>query len=217
MTIRLATCGPFLATVLLSLAGCGSFPSGSPDDGQVVSGVYSNSFFGFSMDLPNGWPVAPGNTMTTIQQNEHQAIAAKTRDLNFQPKLRAPRQDSHQLLLVSEKPWGTPAESNPSLIIAAEKALRRTGITTGQDYLVQVSRLLANSPLPYQPLGALAETRLGDRTFHRLDFTARLANKLSRQSYLATVDRGYSLVFIISGGENDFNSLEAALKTIRFH
>jgi hypothetical protein len=216
MTIRFAGTRPFLAIILLSLTGCGSFQFGAPDDGQVVSGVYSNSFFGFSMDLPSGWSVAPGNTLETIQCSENKALAEKIQDREAARKLKATPQKSHQLLLVSAKPWGTQAESNPSFIIAAEKALRETGITTGKDYLVRVSRLLANSPLPYQPSGAMVETKLGDRIFHRLDFTATIANKRLRQSYLATVDRGYALVFIVSGAETEFKSLDEMLSSVRF-
>jgi hypothetical protein len=216
MTIRFPAARPLFFVILLGLTGCGSFKFGAPEDGQVVSGVYSNSFFGFSMDLPSGWSVAPGNTLETIQRRENKVMAEQIQDRDFQRKLQAAPQDSHQLLLVSEKPWGTQTESNPSVIIAAEKALRETGITTGKDYLVRVSRLLANSPLPYQPSGAMVETKLGDKIFHRLDFTATIANKRLRQSYVAMVDRGYSLVFIVSGGETEFKSLEEMLSSVRF-
>jgi hypothetical protein len=104
------------------------------------------------------------------------------------------------------------------MIIAAENVTDDDHIRSGKDYIVKVSRLLANSPLPYQPSGEIREIELGGVTFGRLDFTANITGTTLRQSHLARVINGHALTFILSAGsESEVRKLEAALGSVRFH
>src|SRR2546422_8933961 len=124
----------------LALAGCGQAQRGSPTDGRVVAGQYTNSFFGFAMTLPAGWTTASNAVLEQVQRSGLQTLANANRDQELKRKIEASAQSSHQLLLASEKPWGTATTSNPSLIVAAEKLSPSAGMRTGQDYLAHVSR-----------------------------------------------------------------------------
>jgi hypothetical protein len=206
-------------TVVVALmpAACSRAPQGSATDGRLTGGVYTNSFFGFSFSPPAGWPDSSQAVIEQARRDRSNAIAAAGNTAELQRQAAAAA-DSHHLLFISEKPWGGATDSNPSIIIAAEDVSGDRRIRTGKDYIVKVSRLLANSPLPYQPSGEIREVEAGGATFGRLDFTANIAGKTLRQTHLARVIHAHALTFILSAGsEAELQKVEAALKSLRFH
>ncbi|HYV30371.1 MAG TPA: hypothetical protein VEO53_04580 [Candidatus Binatia bacterium] len=215
-----ARCGPgaFCGLLLaLTLPGCGPAQHGAPTDGQLSGGRYTNSYFGFALTVPPAWSVAPEEVLQQIQRANNQPLTGVGHDRDLKRRIEFAAQDSHQLLLLSKKPWASATNSNPSLIVGAEHLSHLAGVRTGRDYLAHLSRLLSNSTLPYQPSGGLVEVRLAGRTFARLGFIAKIGNQTLRQDYLATVDQGYVLVFILSAGpQADFLRLEQAIQSLRF-
>jgi hypothetical protein len=200
-----------------TLAGCSRVPLGAPRDGTIAAGAYTNSYFGFSMAFPTGWSESSRAVAEQAKQDRAAALAAVAR----LPEARLDSmatEESHHLLVISEKPWGAATDSNPSIILAAEDVSNDRRIRDGKDYIVKVSRLLANCPLPYQPTGVIQEVELGGRTFGRLDFTANIAGKTLRQSHLARVMHGHALTFILSAAsEPELKRLAAILDSVRFY
>lgn len=202
--------------VIGTIAGCGRAPHGAPADGYVGRGTYTNSFFAFSLAFPPGWAESTQTIAEQARQQQANTLAAAANNPEFQREFAAAG-TSHHLLVISEKSWGVAAESNPSIIIAAENISRDRELRSGEDYIVKVSRLLANSPLPYQPSGEIREVKIGGVTFSRLDFAANIGGKSLRQIHLARVVLGYALTFILSAGdESELKRLEAILGSVRF-
>ena len=198
----------FGLALVAGLAGaCAKTREGSPVDGQVVGPLYTNRYFGLSLNIPAGWTTAefkptfstPGNTP--------------------RPAPKTPRDEhTHQLLMLSEKPLDSPQPANSSLLIMAEAAASVPGVKTAKDYLARASQLMIDAPIAYHPVSGIADTSVGGVASARLDFTARLASdKSARQSYLVCLRYGYVLSFILSATtEEELKRLEQVLQTARF-
>jgi hypothetical protein len=190
-----------LAGAASLLSGCKKVAARSPDAGAVAGQTYSNAFFGFSLPVPAGWSVAPADTTNARDGS------AETR----------------QLLLISEKPLGTSTDSNPTLLIVAER-VSVSGATTTQDYLQYVTRILSGSIVrqgetmtPYSRVGDIKETPVGGRAGGRASFTVQIGEWQARQTYFSTVLKGYAFSIVISAmNEADLNRLEAVAKSAKF-
>jgi len=204
------------AVALVAFIGCGHAPNGSVTDGTFKPGSYTNSFFAFSIAFPRNWPESAQAVAEKSRRERTEALAAAHTNDHLRKQIAA-ENPSHHLLVISEHPWGSPTPSNPSLIIAAEEVAGDRHIRSGKDYLVKVSRLLANSPLPYQPMGELREVQIGGVSLGRLDLTANFAGQSLRQTHLARVQHGYALTFILSASnEAELKRLETFLDSLRF-
>jgi len=199
--------GAILLAVLAAVPACRREDPGSPTDGQVVNQFYTNRYFGLTIAFPPGWApdvfkpsfVAPANAPSSAPTQPHDA-------------------QTYQLLLLSEKPLETHAQTNASLLVMAELMRPSTGVKDAKDYLARMSKFMVDSSVAYRPAGPITETRLGGLPAVRMDFTARLApNKPGWQSYVVATRKGYSLAFILSASsEAGMKRLDQIIERVRF-
>ncbi|MEM8806985.1 MAG: hypothetical protein AAGF01_13245 [Cyanobacteria bacterium P01_G01_bin.38] len=189
--------------------------SGSPDEAKVEAGKYSNEFFEFTMAFPDAWAIASEETTDGLQDTGADMLAGD--DEALKSSIKAAEKNTYQLLMISEQPVGAPTtEFNPNLVVMAEKVSHLPGIASGSEYLANVSNLLLQTDLPYTPDGEPYAVEIGGREFHRADFTLSTAGIEIKQSYLATVDKGYALGFILSGTDGTMGSLDEITNSITF-
>jgi hypothetical protein len=169
-----------------------------------MGGVYTNSYFHFTLGIPTGWAVDA--IKPAAASGQELPVSARTKG---QPT-------AHQLLILSENRSAT---SNPSLLIMAEKTAAVPGVKNAKDYLVLISRLMADAPIAYRPMQGIADVTVGGAPAVRLDFSARLTpQKTARQSYLISQRNDHILSFILSASsEQELRQLEQALQTVKFH
>ena len=168
--------------------------SGAPTNGGIAGQVYTNSYFGLTFPIPSDWVVAPAQ----------QPVGPKSANA-----------DTHQLLLISRQPLGTKTESNPTLLIVAEK-VSPSSARNGREYVEHISEMLADSiirdgdkTIPYAKAGKIREFSVGGEDWHRADLTARLGDRTVHQSYISTVIDGYALSFVIAAmSEPEIQELE---------
>jgi hypothetical protein len=194
-----------VAPLTLAMVGCrkpiNARTSGSPADSGMMGQVYTNGFFGLSLAVPAGWSVAP--------PFDHSAKGASA--------------DARQLLLISEKPLNSKADSNPTLLVVAEK-ISVSGARTGKEYVEYVTRLMAgaivkqnDSLVPYSKAGDIREFSVSGRLLYRADLTARVGNRLVRQSYFSTVINDHAVSLVIAGlSDADIKRLEATVAAAVF-
>ncbi|NEP19442.1 MAG: hypothetical protein F6J97_21550 [Leptolyngbya sp. SIO4C1] len=186
-----------------------------PDAGAVEAGQYRNQFFDFSIAFPEAWAVASQAITDDLQETNSEMLAKG--DESIESALEAAEQNTYQLLMISEQPIGTQAATfNPNIVVMAEKISHLPEITSGSEYLQNVSRLLQQTSLPYAPVGDPYEVTIGDRTFHRADFVLSTPEVEVKQSYLAMIDQGYALGFILSGTDESMGQLEEIADSISF-
>jgi len=196
--------------------GCGHRKRGSPTDGGVANGEYTNSFFGFALPVPNGWTVASQEALDAAAKG---GKLAETADERLKASLKSTKKKMYTLVMFSEHPFGAAVPVNPSIVCAATTLNNLPAIRTGRDYLSTMREVVQRSNTGLQSRGLPQETQLGGCSFYRVQYGLGTPSGIMvEQAYYATVssDR-YALAFIVSGGsKDDLARVEAKLKNLRF-
>jgi hypothetical protein len=167
----------------------------SPESGVTKSGYYRNDYFGFSIPFPESWTVV-------LQRKPHQFQSqggdALVRDGVLKRGLvNADQSNTHNLLAITD----SREESNgwsPQIVIVGEGIHEGAPFKTADEYLVHTIKLLSAIRFPKTiVLTPPRETTLGARQFWRADF----ARGDVRQSYYATISKGFALSIVVTGGD----------------
>lgn len=220
MKSRIAGGALVLAVVIgLVAAGCGQRRRGSPSDGGVAGGEYTNGFFGFALPVPSGWSIAPKEALAATAKTG-QELLAESGDKRIKAALKSAEKKTHNLLLLSEHPFGAAVPFNANIIGVAESVRHAPGVKTGGDYLFHMRNVLKASNAGLKSRGEPKETQLGKRTFYREQYFADMGGITGipvEQAYYVTVLDGYALAFIVSAGsKDDLPRVEASLQDLRF-
>jgi hypothetical protein len=196
----------------LMVIGCNSpIATSLPDDDLISHNVYENKYFSFSLPLPDGWHVADNKTEEYIRQTSKQAIVENAPTL--ETALKEVEKTTYQLLILSQYPIGSSGNTNPYLIVGAEKVSQVPGIKSGEDYLSQATKLLLQQ-FPYEPLGEIYEYELDGKPFYRIDMVLDSQAGRIYQSYISMVSREYVLTFILTAQtEEEISRLEDIVKS----
>jgi hypothetical protein len=168
----------FFGSVIIASVGCKKVVAASQERKASEAKLYTNAYFGFSLVVPPGWSASlPTNAAS-----------------------------SDTLLFISEKPLGSKATSNPTLLVLAEKT-SASGMRNAKDYLEHLTRMIPDSivvqrgqtPIPYKKVGEVREVKAGTRVWDRVDLTVGVGERLVHQAYFATVINDYILTVIIAG------------------
>ncbi len=181
--------------LLLLAASCGSEKAApvEPGAGSLEGSTYRSDYFGFTYSIPAGWSVSPSDAEERLLAIGASAVAGED------PVLKAAVEAAEpiQLLMVFQHPVGAAVDFNPSIVLVAESVAHAPGIVTGADYLFHAEKLLARSPMGYEPLGDVAKLDLDGHAFFRRDFLVAAQAGL-RQSYLVAREGSYALAFVIT-------------------
>ena len=208
----------FLFGLLLISSLCGLTTCGKRtgiQDGQVTGNTYSNGYFGFSVDFPAGWEVAPLEVQKELTNMGAEMVSGD--DPASKAAVKASLKSTYDLLMVFKHPVGAPVPWNPSLILVAENLRGSPGIKTGKDYLYHMTRFLINSPMDYKIEQESAPLTLGGRKFYRSDLSVSITGQQTQQAYVSTVIQGYAISVILSWRSDEEKTvLEKALQTVKF-
>ncbi len=197
------------------LVGCESELGSRPDDDSLSQGTYSNRYFGFSMQLPEAWAVASAETKEAITDGGAAAISegSSARRAALDEALA----NTYQLLTVSRHEIGSPVSSNAILQVVAERVSQAPGIQSGKDYLFHVDAILTGGSLPYVADGGPELQEVGGRRMFLRNYQIQSNQQNLSQSYVALVDRGYALSFILSyTTPEEKGQLEEILRSVQF-
>jgi hypothetical protein len=156
----------------------------SPDRGDIVKGVYRNTFFAFTYKLPFGW----------VDRTQDMSQASRPDSIDSAK--------SKVLLGVFERPPEAIGDTvNSAVVFAAEPASAYPGLRNAEHYFGPLTELIKSKGLtvvnqPYDfPVGA--------RLMVRGDFSKPLGNLIMHQSTLVMMGKGYVVSFTFIGGSED--------------
>ena len=194
----LFTCG-ILAFCLVSCS-----TTVSPTNAKLVGNRYENRFFNFQLQIPLGWVV--GN-----KQDFETAVA--TIDTGRKSKMEHEEIEkiSHLLLLISETPTGTPADSNPVVVLMAVDRSGEPNIRTAKDYQQLVAQqIVAQSH--WTQIGDPLPVRLGSKEFYRVDFELEVVGHPLHEASFATFEKRYILILnVTADSEADVEKILALI------
>lgn len=206
---RLATLLVFLA---LGITACSSDPlPGEPDapDSAAVSGIsdgrYTNEFFGLMLPIPEGWSVASDESEAYIMDAGSTVMEG---DAALEAAAEAARKTTFQLLTLSQFEMGAAVESNPMLLLMAERVSHVPGIKNGKDYLFHLTKVLTRTELPYEVIDEARSVTLGDREWYRIQFQVSAAGQDLQQDYYAMKQDDYVLSVLLTATHDAMPVLE---------
>jgi hypothetical protein len=155
---------------------------------SVSNGIYRNSGFGFSCQIPPAW------VQRTDEMNARDESDAAG----------APKKDSGGRVLLaafSRPPQARAEDVNSSIVIAAESVSTYPGLKDAAQYfgpLTEVTKAqgFAQDGEPY-------EFAVGAKTLARADFQKDVGTRVMRQSTLVMLAHGYAVSFTFLGGTED--------------
>lgn len=175
-----------------------------PSDGSTVGNIYTNNFFQFSLQFPDGWEASSAGSPMAIT-NRGGAIVSGT-DPVLRSAVQAAALRVYKLLVAVEGKSGGKSYSTRSISIYAVSLPASISGNAAEDFLKVVSSAFVKSGSPLQPTGEPTELSIQGKTLAREDYSGNINNNNARVSQLALVDRGYLILFTIgnpTGDESD--------------
>lgn len=185
------------------------------DLGSITDSVYQNRYFGFSLELPEGWFVQNREGLERIQETGKDLLSGD--DKSLKSFFEAGEKNSFNLLGIHQYPPGAPVDFNPTLLCVAEKTRQFPGITKPSDYLFHAKRTLQMGAVAAKFPKEIYSMEVGGKSFDTLDIELQFGPVTVKEKMLATLIKDYALAFIIVYDTDDhYNRLLDILDTARF-
>jgi len=187
-----------------------------PDSGSVSESIYSNDFFGFTYQFPQGWSVQ-GEVTKRYVMDLGKAIVSGG-DADRKAMLDVADKRTYQLLMVFEHPFGSPVPFNPGIIVTSEDVSFAPGLQASKDYNLIVKRVIQQHHPDLRVLREPVELSFGGKSFSRMDLTYETSSAGSiYQSLVSTIIERNVLSFIFTGEKPErLDQLVPTLNTLEF-
>ncbi len=202
-----------LAGVLI-FSGCKKKASDEITFGSMNGSVYSNEYFGLTIEFPEDWAVAEKETLKQVTDMGTDFLAGD--DKNLKAIVKASELQTVNLFMVSQHPLGSPVPFNPNVTAVAERIRHMPGIKSGKDYLYHARKLMESSALDASFTEEVRNEQIGGYSFDIMTAEMNMSGASIKQQYYATVLKGYVLGVIISySNDQDQAALKEILATIK--
>jgi len=201
--------------LLLSACGGDKMPK-SFDYGNVENNVYSNSYFGFTVDVPEQWIVQSKEQNEQLMNLGKEMIAGD--DKSMKAVLNASEVNVANLLTVFKYELGSPVDYNPSYMLIGENVMKAPGVKTGSDYFFNARRIMQQSQTPYKHIDEEYTLKnLGGKDFYVMNTEIEYMGVSIYQAYYSRIDNGFALIMIISYTTDDEkDELENVIGSLSF-
>jgi tetratricopeptide (TPR) repeat protein len=215
---RLEPTNPLYATVTDPGAAQNSFDisaSPRPDAGSISGNLYTNTFFGFSFEFPKGWTVLSADAARSTAQLGGALLA--NGDPMLQDVMKTGVGNSYPLLFVIEGMVKNQMLGTRSIQIhALDKRIARD-VKSGEDFLRTSAVMYKEMGMPLEIIGTPEELPVGGRSFWKANLTVRMNNGLQHGAEIATVDKGFVLLFVFVGSDAaGLEEIVKAMQSVRF-
>src|SRR5689334_2377896 len=180
--------------------------------GSVSGDIYRNPFFGFSMEIPQGWKVADNAAVRMLQQRNERLLAQQPQSGRYSQNGEV---DSPLLFMIEREPDKT-GQHHRLLRIQCTDISERPGQSAADDFLKFVAEASLRSDSSVVYASTLEPTTLGGREFWKIHFTQK-SSILWYGEHFATIDKKHVVQIILtSPDEAGLPGLEAILRTLHF-
>jgi hypothetical protein len=181
--------------------------------GSISENIYTNHFFGFSMEIPVGWKAADNAGMKAFAEKQRQALARQ--DPAFTQFARGDEVDSPLLVLGEVEPWkGGP--HHRLIQILSTDVTARPKQPTAEEFLNFLALMSAEHNLAPKYDETLEKVTLGGRELWKAHFT-QSTSIVWHEAQFAVIDKKHVVQFILtSPDEEGLRTLEPIMKTLRF-
>lgn len=199
----------FASLVLaLFVSSCTKAQKPLPIDGQIIGGVYTNSYFGFAMSLPNGWSISNYKFTAEMREKMEDRLYKKTGSTSAAELFAK----ETRLVLALERI--SPDTGMRELVAFYTMPCSwKSSSMTATEIVAALDRGLVNGNPPCERIGQISDVVIGGRVFSHAAYNKPAHGIVFRQDYLVTVLRGQSLQIILTAQtESDLQDQTALLK-----
>ena len=186
------------------------------DVGKFADGVYTNKYFKLKVTMPKDW-----HALSDAQRMQMMKVGANMLakgDKRMMSMLKASEVRTLNLFSFFQHKIGARVKFNPSLLGVAENIAFAPGVTDGKAYLQHAKALLQRANMPFKVKDGFTKKSIGAKEFDVMEVHAHVKGMDITQKYMAYVDRGFAVAFVISYLDDQQKAaLENALKAVEFH
>jgi hypothetical protein len=185
----------------------------SVHSGSISENIYSNHFFGFSIEIPVGWKAADNAGLKALAEKQKQALAKQ--DPAFTQFARGDEVESPLLVLGELEPWKGGPHRRLIQILSTDVSAR-PGPLSAEEFLNFVARMSAEHNLPAKYDETLEKVMLGGRELWKAHFT-QSSSVVWHETQFAIIEKKHVVQFILmSPDEEGLRTLEPVMKTLHF-
>jgi hypothetical protein len=194
----------FGALALLSLSVSARAQAGPPapappaptDYGWLEGSVYTNSFLGLTLTLPEGWQPQGEVARKELRGAGQRLIGPH--DPAEMAKLEKNAKRVFNLLTVTRYPLGAAVPFNPVFLCFAERLPAAAAGATDADFMEGLKKSLRSTEARVTIDRDVYSETVGGETFSVIDVTSEFRGSTAHQRFYAHVRRGYALTFVLS-------------------
>lgn len=204
-----------IGCLLLSfLVGCGQTASEEIGYGSITESHYQNDYFGFEIQVPEGWSVQSQAEQQALMEMGAELLAGD--DEGLKNVMKASEAQTVSLFTFMKHEVGAPVTFNPSIIGLGERVASMPGIKRGEDYFFHARKLLEQGQIPYEFPQAVFSQKVAGFDFDVMPAEVTMVGVTIYQQYFAARIKDYMLVFILSySNDEEFQELQSRLATLK--
>lgn len=193
-----------------------SYPPGDPrnrvmatgmaaNGGSIANGVYSNSIYGFSLQIPPGWAVLP---------TQSAKIAGSESD-SERPEVQS--QIKQVILIMSENaPMKRSVDRNQVQIIVMHLP-NMPGPTAAEGYIAYSQRMAKEKGIPVEYKGSPESTKIHNQSFSKISLEENTEGSMQHiEQYVTTQGQALLQFLLISPNEDGLKTLEPVIQSVQF-
>lgn len=185
------------------------------DYGVIEDGSYKNSYFGLSIDIPQGWTVLSREQLDGVLDTGMEMMAGD--DKNLSAAMQASKKQNFTLFAFLKYGLGAKVEFNPGIMAAAERVSAVPEIKKGSDYLFHTKKLLEASPLEVNFPRDNYTTQISGVSFDVMPVTMEMAGVLIQQNLYAAIIDDYALLLTTTySNESELEEVNGYLDGLTF-
>jgi len=176
--------------------------------GSISDNVYTNPFFGISLEIPTGWKVADSVRAQAVQEKRGDEFKRQRPDI----ATFATEAEVNMPLLI----MGEPSKLGRRLIIASTNISTRPGPASAEEYLKYVAATSEEKGLPAEYGPTMEQVMVGGRALWKAHFT-QTSSTVWYGVHFAIIEKKHILQFVLYSPDQDgLSELEAVMRTLHF-
>jgi hypothetical protein len=173
--------------------------------GSITEGIYTNSIFGFSLQIPPGWVVVPANDVPPITPVKGPTGATK------------PHEANRVLLLVTENAPFKQSYQRRSIQVVATRLTNQIAPATASGYLTYSRQAAKEQGLAVEYLGDPKELTIGGHKLSEIGLIDRTSGVAKHVEHYVTIDKNVLMQFmLVSPDEAGLKELQPFIQSLHF-
>lgn len=176
--------------------------------GSISGNVYTNPFFGISLEIPEGWKVADSVRAQAAQEKRRDEFKEQQPDI---ARFAAHAEVNMPLLVIGEA-----LKRGRRLMIVSTNISTRPGPASAEEYLKYVATISKEKGLSAEYAGTMEQVMIGGHALWKAHFTETNGMPWYGEHF-AVIEKKHVLQFVLYSPDQDgLRAMEGMMRTLHF-